>query len=284
MLALLVVSLIWAASFGLIKHNLAGVDPHAVAWARLAIALPLFLPLLRTRQLPWSLALRFAAIGAVQYGLMYVLYIQAYQHLAAHEVALWTVTTPVYVALCSDLLARRVQPRTWAMAGLAVAGAALLSTDQLPTAGQRPTWLRGVLLIQLANLCFAAGQVGYRQLRRRHKHLVDRQIFAVLLLGAVGLTGVTTLIGGGYQQLWQLGSRQAWTLVYLGAVATGLGFFGWNWGAARVRPATLAVFNNLKVPLAIAVSIVVFGEQVEWLRFACGGLLVLGTAWSVRRG
>lgn len=283
-LVLLVVSLVWAASFGLIKHALTGVDPHAVAWARISIALPLFLPFMRIRGHNRQLVCQLLAIGSLQYGLMYILYIQSFSYLDAHEVALWTVTTPVYVALCSDLFARRLHLRTWTLAGLAVVGAAVLSTDRLPSLQAHSTWLWGVALVQVANLCFAFGQVAYRRVRRRHTDLVDRHIFIYLLLGACMITGITTAISGGASALWQLDVTQWGTLIYLGSVATGLGFFAWNWGAARVAPATLSVFNNLKIPLAIILALTVFGEQVAWDRFIVGVLLVCGTAWFVRRG
>ena len=39
MLLLLIATLLWALSFGLIKSQLAGLDPNLVAWARLALAL-----------------------------------------------------------------------------------------------------------------------------------------------------------------------------------------------------------------------------------------------------
>ena len=69
---LIAATLLWALSFGLIKHQLAGVDPNLVAWARLALALPVLLPFLRWRELSlWSgrperRALGLLAIGAVQ--------------------------------------------------------------------------------------------------------------------------------------------------------------------------------------------------------------------------
>ncbi|MBK7826332.1 MAG: EamA family transporter [Nannocystis sp.] len=100
---LIVATLLWALSFGLIKQQLAGLDPNLVAWARLALALPLLLPFLRWRELslwpgrPWRQALWLVLIGAVQYGLMYTGYLASFRYAAAHQVALFTVTTPLYV-------------------------------------------------------------------------------------------------------------------------------------------------------------------------------------------
>src|SRR5690606_11317413 len=55
-----------------------------------------------------------------------------------------------------------------------------------------------------------------------------------------------------------LTATQAATILYLGLVPSGLGFFLWNVGVRRSREGTAAVLNNAKVPLAIAVSWLLF--------------------------
>jgi len=47
MLHLLLVSLVWAFSFGLIKGHLTALDPATVAFARLFLAAAVFVPLVR---------------------------------------------------------------------------------------------------------------------------------------------------------------------------------------------------------------------------------------------
>ena len=51
MLFLLAASLLWAFSFGLIKGQLAGLDPVAVASTRLLLAAVVFAPLMLRRPL-----------------------------------------------------------------------------------------------------------------------------------------------------------------------------------------------------------------------------------------
>ncbi len=278
---LIAVSLVWAFSFGLIKSQLVSLDPGFVAFARMLVALPLFLPLLRTRGLTARVASTLLAIGAVQYGLMYMLYIAAYQHLDAHEVALFTVLTPIYVALVHDGLARRVSPRTIALALLAVVGAGVIQYRALAT-GARGLWI-GFALVQAANLCFAAGQVWYRELRLRRPELADHRVYALLYAGALAVTAIGTTIRGGWASAGALAGGQLGALLYLGVIASGLCFFAWNKGAVRVSAATLAVFNNLKVPLAVLVALVVFGEQASLTRLGVGGgLMLLAAALAVR--
>ena len=63
-------------------------------------------------------------------------------------------------------------------------------------------------------------------------------------------------------------------MLFLGFLASGLGFFWWNVGATKVLPSTLAVFNNLKIPLAVAVALVVFGEAANLTRLLiCGAFM-----------
>ncbi|MEJ5203017.1 MAG: EamA family transporter, partial [Anaerolineales bacterium] len=60
-----------------------------------------------------------------------------------------------------------------------------------------------------------------------------------------------------------------------GLVASGIGFFLWNFGARRTNAGALAIFNDLKIPLAVTVSLLVFGEKTNVLNLLTGGALVL---------
>lgn len=286
MTALLAATLLWAVSFGLIRQHLTGLDATFVAWARMALALPVLLPFLRVRELsrwpgpPGQVAARLAAIGAVQYGLMYTGYIAAFRFAAAHEVALFTVTTPLYVSLIADAYARRFDPRNLGYAGLAVAGAVVLQPRGLAWSD---AWL-GFLLVQASNVCFAWGQVAYRRLRRAAPEARDHPVFAWLYLGGLAVTTVGTTLAGGWSSAAAVTATQAAVLAYLGVVATGLGFYLWNRGAVLVSAGALAVLNNFKIPLAIAAALTMFGEQANLRRLALGGGLMLVAAALAVRG
>ena len=299
---LLAASLLWAFSFGLIKRFLPDLDPWWVAAVRLSLATVAFAPwALRQaparRLRPWALAL-----GAVQFGAMYVLYVAAFRYLAAWQVALWTVMTPVLVVLLA-VAWRREQPwRPAAAAVLAVAGA-LLAQGRWPVGDT----LLGVLLVQGSNLCFAAGQLGYRDLaaaagipgvaggsgpgsvagargaagdggrlataggRGREAGLVGW-----MCLGGAALASLGWVAAGDPQRATVAGAAGP-ALLYLGLVPTAVGFWLWNKGAARTAAGPLAVANNLKVPLAVVVSWLVFGESAPYLR-ALAGLAVVVAA------
>lgn len=266
---LLLVSLIWAFSFGLIKGRLTGVDPALVSFVRMALALLVFVPLLRPRGLRTGEMVGLAAIGAVQFGLMYVCYIAAFATLKAYEVAALTIFTPVFVALLDAAATRRLALAPIAAALLAVAGAGVIVIDK-PLA--EVSW-RGVLLVQASNLCFALGQVAWRRWRIRRPDTPEAGVFALPCLGAVLVTGL--LAAPALPSLATLGAEAWLTLVYLGLVASGAGFFLWNYGASRTDAGSLAVANNIKIPLAVACAILLFGESGDPARLAWGGAIIV---------
>ncbi|HEX2851789.1 MAG TPA: EamA family transporter [Opitutaceae bacterium] len=274
------VSLLWAFSFGLIKHLTGGFDGAFISAARLGLALLVFLPFLRLRGLGAKTTLTLAGIGAVQFGLMYLAYNESFRFLKSHEVALFTLTTPILVTLLADAFERTLRGRALAAALLAVAGAAVIVVKKTPTADT----LLGVALVQLSNLAFALGQVLYRRLRSRPQHaaLRDRDVFGLLYAGALVLTLPVCLVRSNFSAL-SFTPTNLGILLYLGVVASGLGFFLWNKGATRVGSGTLAAMNNAKIPLAVAVSLLVFGEQADLPRLLVGGAVLLGAVWLAER-
>jgi drug/metabolite transporter (DMT)-like permease len=253
MSALLAASFIWAFSFGLIKSQLAGVPPHLVAFLRLALSALLFVPWFRPRRIGGRALALLAVVGAVQYGVMYLAYLASFRYLKASEVALWTIFTPLYVVLLADATARVFRRRNLSAAALSVVAAWCVSPAYSGAA------LVGIALVQLSNLCFAAGQVWYRRLVPLSADVRDRDIFAALYLGGTLLVAIPVAASAGIPTaLASLTAAQVATIGYLGLIPSGLAFFLWNAGVRRSREGTAAVLNNAKVPLAIVVSWVAF--------------------------
>lgn len=280
MIYLLAVSLLWAFSFGLIKGELTGLDPFFTSFARLAIAVPLFLPFLRLKGIGRREGLVLAGIGAIQFGAMYVLYFLSFEALPAWQVALFTIFTPLYVVIVASLWDGKAPGlRVWLATLLAISGAGAIFFE---TGEGSVTW-SGFLLVQGSNLCFAFGQVAYVRWKKKQGGRTDASVFALPYLGAVLVTALAATLSGGWATLGELTLRQGLVLGYLGLLATGLGFFWWNRGATRVTAGVLAVLNNLKIPLAVLVSLVVFGEEANFLRLAISGVLMAGALILVCR-
>ncbi len=276
MIPLALVSLLWAFSFGLIKRHLAGVDSTFVATARLGLSLLVFLPFLRLRGLDARAIASLAGIGAIQFGVMYLAYIESFRFLQAYEAALFTITTPILVTLFADALDRRFRPWALAAALLAVAGTAFVTLRST----QLQLTLTGLLLVQLSNAAFAVGQVLYRQWRAAQPAVSDARVFALMYAGAFVVAG----LGLATRDVSvTLRAPQLLTLVYLGVLASGAGFFLWNLGATRVSAGLLGVMNNAKVPLGVAASLLVFGEQANLPALAASFVVMGAAVWLAER-
>jgi drug/metabolite transporter (DMT)-like permease len=277
-LYLIAASLLWAFSFGLIKGHLTHLDPVLVAAVRLSLAALVFIPFVLKKPLGRRLTFLAMGLGAVQFGLMYILYLSSYQYLAAWMVALFTIFTPFFVVLIGDALAVKVRGKAWLAALLAVAGAMIVVGFRVPDAGQ---W-RGILLLQLANLAFASGQVLFPRLKARAGGN-EATLLGWMYLGGALLTGLlATLMVPDVQAGWN--QTSVLVVLYLGLLPTGLGFYLWNRGTIGTSLGILAVANNLKVPLSVLVVWVFFGEDARYLPALAGmSLMVAALFWSGRQ-
>jgi drug/metabolite transporter (DMT)-like permease len=142
-------------------------------------------------------------------------------------------------------------------------------------------------LMQIAGIAFGFGQVWYRDWKRKHSDVQDHEIFALLYCGGF----LTAAIASGIFTDWTkttLSFSEMQILVYLGIIASGLGFFLWNKGAALSKAGTLAAFNNAVVPLAMFCSLFIFGEisQVTGdalLRLLIGGACIAAAVFIAEK-
>ncbi len=270
MIYLFIVSLIWAFSFGLIKGNLVGIDSNFVAFARLAISFLIFLPFLKITNLDKKLFSSLLLIGVIQYGVMYISYIYAFQFLEAYEVVLFTIFTPIYIVIINDFFKKKAHPFFYLTSLISLGGTAIIVWNDVTTT----ELIIGFLLMQVSNISFAFGQVYYKRTMAKFPELKDKNIFAILFLGGFFTAFLFSLFTTDYYSL-SLNLNEIFTLLYLGVVASGIGFFLWNYGATFTNTGSLAIFNNLKIPLGILISVIFFYEKVNIWNLLFGSLIVV---------
>ncbi|WLH50484.1 carboxylate/amino acid/amine transporter [Pseudomonas tolaasii] len=277
---LLVVTLIQAFSFSLIGEYLAGhVDSYFAVLVRVVLAGLVFIPLTRWRSVEPAFMRGMLMIGALQFGVTYVCLYLSFRVLTVPEVLLFTILTPLHVTLIEDALNRRFNPWALVAALVAVGGAAVIRFDQIT-----PNFLGGFLLLQLANFTYAAGQVMYKHLVARHpSDLPHYRRFGYFYLGALIVVLPAFLLFGKANYLPEA-PLQWGVLVFLGLVSTALGMYWWNKGACQVNGGTLAVMNNLHVPVGLLLNLLIWNQHEPPGRLALGGLVILGAVWISRVG
>ncbi|AVJ55643.1 EamA family transporter [Idiomarina sp. OT37-5b] len=281
MTLLILITILWAASFSLIGVYLAGqVDGYLVVFIRMALALLTVLPLFRWQSLRSDRRqlLKLAGIGAVQIGLMYLFLYHAFIYLSVAEVLLFTIFTPLYITLIDELiLNRRHLPLIWWLAAaISVAGAAVIRYQPLSA-----DFVTGFFLIQAANACFALGQVAYKRLPTGAK-LAQSQQFAAFFFGATVVAAIGVVAFADFAKL-PTTTLQWGILIWLGVVASGLGYLGWNLATKQVNTGQLATMNNALIPAGILVNVLFWQQQTDYSRLAIGALIIVFAVWLAGR-
>jgi carboxylate/amino acid/amine transporter len=267
---LILVSIVWGFSFGLIKNSLAGIDANLISFIRIFISCLVFLPFIRLRGVNRKILPNLVLTGVLQFGLMYIAYNYSFNYLKAYEVALFTIFTPLYVTLLNDLFQRHFSWTNLITALVAILGTGVIEGKAVFNSGI----LLGFVIVQLSNICYAFGQIYYKKVMASEGGITDQQIFAFLYMGGAGITLLSSLVFVDFSKV-AITTNQWLILAYLGAIASGLCFFLWNKGARMVDTGSLAIFNNLKVPLSVAISLLVFGEQTNLINLILGGAIIL---------
>lgn len=269
MLNLIIVTLVWSFSFSFIAGYLSGqVDTWFAVAMRILLAFVVFIPFLRFK-IGVKKILMLMGVGACQLGIMYFFYYNSFNYISVPEVLLFTIFTPIYVTVIYDLLQGNPPRLSYLLtAVIAVCGAAVIRYDHIST-----EFLIGFFLIQGANIVFALGQVGYKRIMELYP-IPQHHAFAWVYFGALIIAALGWVVFGDAQKLPT--TQEQWlVIIWLGVVASGLCYFLWNYGATQVDSGTLAIMNNIVIPAGIAVNVVIWHQQIDWLRFLIGSVIIV---------
>ncbi len=262
---LIAISILWSFSFGIIKYGLAGIDSSFISFARNVIALTFFSSVTIYNIKKFSFDLKLVGIGALQFGLMYIFYIESYQYLPAYLIATFTITTPIYVVLASKYLNGNSLNRNGIYAILLVLiGSYLMRFNSL----NLKDYMLGFVLIQCANIFFATGQILFKKWNDKNKDKDIVHNFSQLFFGATLITSIFYFLGSSESAI--LTQSNLFSLLFLGIISSGIGFLMWNIGATKVSAEKLAIMNNAVIPIAIFNSYLIFGEEINFILFFPG--------------
>jgi drug/metabolite transporter (DMT)-like permease len=283
-LSLIAVVVIWAGSFSAIKAALDdGVAAMDIAILRYAVAVPGFAFILwRARGLPGLT--RRDAVRVVVAGLLVVVGYHLFlnfgtRHATSGVAALVVALAPgITVILALALGLERIRPRH--VVGLAVAFAGVVVVVALGS-GQELSFesVQGPLLVLGAPISFALYNVILKPLLGRYDLLALTA--ASSLVGTIGLLplvrpSTVDVVAGASPGIAAL-------VLYLGVLATLLGYILWNSGLKGLGP-TRAVTYAYGIPaLAVVFGAILLDEPITaWL--VAGAALVVGGIVLAQRG
>ncbi|MDR2667566.1 MAG: DMT family transporter [Puniceicoccales bacterium] len=283
MVYLLLAAMIWGSSYGINCHAMKFSTAPAMGLFFGIVAMAMFCPFAGHESIR-RLRLKFAAVGAVQLGLMYFFYQNAMAHLESHQIALFGLTTPIFVGLFSDLFEHKTPWRHLVFASISVGACAFAVGGNLCCG----TPLRGFMESQISNAFYGLGQVLFSRLKSKHGAVADRSALFWMNCGSLlPLAAAMLLIPAPtppVQFSWT--GEQVATLLFLGIIPGAIGNYLWNKGVGSASTGTLLICNNMPAIFGLFLGRLLLGESGSWLRqcLSLSVLLALLLLQNRRRG
>ena len=275
-LSLLAVVVVWAGSFSAIKALLDdGVAAGDIAVLRYAIAAPGFaLILWRARGLPGLTrhdAVRIAAAGLLIV-VGYHLFLNVGTRSTTSGIAALVVALAPGMTLVLALVLGIERIRLRHVIGLTVAFIGVAVVVALGTGEDLSLEsAKGPLIVIGAPLSFALYNVILKPLLGRHDLLALTA--ATSLVGTLGL--VPLIRASTVDAVVDASATDAALVLYLGVLATFLGYIGWNVGLRGLGPTRAVAYTYAISPLAVIIGALVLDEELTpWL--VVGAVLVVG--------
>ena len=279
MIFLIISTIIWAFSFSIIGNYLSSeIDPWSLSLLRITISFLIFLPFIDLK-ISKKRMIHIIGIGAIQIGFMYSFYLNAFNFISVEKILLFTIFTPIYVTMISDFFQKKIKKFFLLFSIISVIGSLIIRITEVQLLD-----LKGFVLIQGANFSFALGQVLYKRYIKNNSSLdYNLNEFVYFYFGAILIAALGSLIM--IDSLTYPISLTQWLLVlWLGAVASGLGYYFWNRGSLLVSNGTLAVMNNLVIPLGLLIEIIFFSKSVNVTNYTIGAFIILSSVYfSLRK-
>uniref|UniRef100_UPI003FA2A0E4 EamA family transporter n=1 Tax=Sulfurospirillum cavolei TaxID=366522 RepID=UPI003FA2A0E4 len=135
-------------------------------------------------------------------------------------------------------------------------------------------FITGFLMVQGANICFALGQSAYKKVMESNPNIIHRDVFGYFYFGALLVGIVAFALLSDHSKLSP--TLLQWSvLLWLGIVASGIGYFLWNKGACDVDAGVLGIMNNALVPAGLMMNLLLWKTPVDYVSLSIGSGIIL---------
>lgn len=273
------VSLLWGVPYFFIKVAVDEVSPAFVAWARVAIAAVVLLPLawrLGTLRGLRPFAPPLVAYAAMEIALPFLLIPTGEQYISSSLTAILIATMPLTVAGLAARFVPAERPTGLRLAGLLLGLGGVVALLGIDVAG-RTLELLGAACVLLATVCYAGSTI---VVKRRLAKLDPLGPVAVSLgLSALALTPAALLAPPATTpSAPALGS-----LLALGLGCTAVALLLFFFLVADAGPSAAGLVTYVNPAVAVVLGVAVLGERLTAVSVA-GLLLILAGSWLATGG
>jgi drug/metabolite transporter (DMT)-like permease len=279
-LPVLLVAVVWGASYLAAKDITTARTVIAVLVLRFAVVLPVLVTFARRSLRALTPAQwRGAALLGLVLGGIFLLETYGVVHTSATNAGLIISLTMIFTPLGEAAVTRVRPPRAFlAAAGVSVLGVVLLTQSGGFT---RPSL--GDLLMLLAALARTVHVLAMSRIKAVQGAdalpLTTVQLGAAVAVFAVLSTGADTTP---WETAAAFGVREWAGLLFLSVCCTLFAFFVQMWAVRRTSPSRVSLLLGTEPLWAAAAGIALGGERLGVLGLAGGALVLVGTAWGRR--
>lgn len=258
---LMLMALIWAVNFSVIKYATAVFSPLAFTGLRVGIAAAVLMAIAFLRRRPWPPRrdiITLMLLGILGNGLYQILFVEGLSRTKVGNAVLIVAAAPAFIAVASRLKGiERVRRRTLYGVALSVGGVALVVFGSARGDHSNAT-LFGTLLVFVGVFCWTAFTVMLQPLAIKTDPV---HLSALTMTG-----GVLPLLIASPRALaatnWETMGPAVWaSLFYASVISMVVAYLFWYRGLRVLGPTRTAVYSNLQPAIAIIVAWIFLHES-----------------------
>ena len=275
-----VTSVLFAGSYVAGKYTTADLGPLLTTLLRYAVALVFLLCLLpgqtrsdlRVSRADWMPVLLLGLFGIIGY---HYFFFSSLRYTAVANTAIINALSPVLTAVgAAVVLSERLSRRNYLGIALTVVGVILLITEGDLNRLLRWELNRGDLMMLISVLCWMVYALLVRRLSERYGSYA---ITLYATLSGVAVLALAVPTHSSLAEFQDMSVSSAFSIVYMGIFASGLGYLLYNASVSRLGPTVTSGVVYGTVPVLVAIlALIFFGQNITAPMLGSAGVVTLG--------
>ena len=276
--SLILVAIIWALNFSIVKVSLEEMDPYSFNALRFIFATAMLSYFARKRG--YSLKVRkehfwkLVGIGIVGNVLYQLFFIIGVNYTYAANAAVMLGTIPIWVAILSQFFTDE-KLTLYKSLGVffAFTGVTLIILGGENSLSFESETFLGNIIILIAAVCWATFTILSRKYLRVYSPLQYSAFMSQIGLIGLLLIGLPFMVKLDWSNISIIGYGG---ILYSGVLSIGLAYIIWNNGVKKIGAVRTAAYQNLVPVLGLIFGLVLLGEELSLLQYIGAALVIIG--------
>lgn len=275
-ITLILVAIIWALNFSVVKTALSEFDPYSFNALRYVLAAALLYVAARSKGFTLKVKKehfwKLVSIGVVGNMVYQVLFIIGLDYTYSANAAVMLGTIPIWVALLSHIFIDEKLTFFKSMGiGLAFIGVILIISGGKNPISFSSKYFIGDIITILAAITWAVYTILSKKYLKIYNSLQYSALMSVIGLVGLMIIGLPSITKTDFSSISIAGYSG---LFYSGFLSVGIAYIIWNYGIAKIGTIRTAAYQNLVPVLGLFFGVLILDEALTILQYI-GSLFVI---------